>query len=524
MKTPVAIIYARVSTSRQADDGLPIASQVEQASAKAEALGAVVCRVFKDEGISGRTSRRPAFQEAIAYCAGNTVDYFIVWNTSRFARNRVDAASYKNLLRGNGTKVVYAAAEIDGETDEGWFSESIFEVVDEHYSRVIARDTRRSMMKNARDGFFNGGRVPFGYRAIRDGKRKRLDIEESEAGIVRDVFRWFLGGSGTKEIAMRLNEHGISRRGAKWSKSNVALVLKNHAYTGHVMFNRVNHADRVKKPESQWVKTKAHPSIVSEEDFVSAQKLFEARSPMEGCGSPHSKFVFTGMLRCGRCGSAFQTESAKGRGGKIYHYYNCSSAQKGTGCQHRRIRADELDEWMMDAILNRVFTPKRVRAIMLEIHELKGNWVAERKTRREAIVGEIRDAERRRDRLFEVLELHGKEAPNLGDLTKRLRSLKNNIDNLERALMELEEAPPINLRDEDVEASIVFLEKLVKDSVSVEKTRMFFSTFIEKIELCENSAKIIYRLDRLVNHTGFDVVHSKENWLPDLDSNQGPAD
>jgi site-specific DNA recombinase len=150
-----AIVYARVSTVRQADDGLPIASQIEQATLKAAAMGAKLLKVFMDEGISGTTSKRPAFQDAVSFCAQANVDYFIVWSTSRFARNKLDAASYKQQLKRHGTRVVYVSCEIDSDTDEGWFSESIFEIVDEHYSRVISKDTRRSMLKNAADGYFN---------------------------------------------------------------------------------------------------------------------------------------------------------------------------------------------------------------------------------------------------------------------------------------------------------------------------------------------------------------------------------
>ncbi len=72
-----AVVYVRVSTARQAEDGLPIESQVEQCQAKAHALGARVLRVFRDEGLSGRTTRRPAFVEAMEFCEQTRVDLFI---------------------------------------------------------------------------------------------------------------------------------------------------------------------------------------------------------------------------------------------------------------------------------------------------------------------------------------------------------------------------------------------------------------------------------------------------------------
>ena len=171
-----AVIYARVSTARQADDGLPVASQIERCRDKAAALGAEVVKVFRDDGISGRTTQRPAFQEALDFCDRGGVDYFVCWSTSRFARNRLDAALNKRLLVKMGVKLAYASQDF-GESDDAWLTEAITEIIDEQYSRTIAKDTRRSMAKNAQDGFLNGGRVPFGFRPAPVGRRKRLEID-----------------------------------------------------------------------------------------------------------------------------------------------------------------------------------------------------------------------------------------------------------------------------------------------------------------------------------------------------------
>ncbi len=524
-KNKTAIIYARVSTVKQADDGLPIDSQVEQAEVKAVQIGATVMRVFKDEGISGRTSRRPAFQEAIGYCEAYNVDYFIVWNTSRFARNKVDAASYKKLLRAGGTKVVYATGDIDAETDEGWFSESIFEIVDEHYSRVIARDTRRSMMKNARDGFFNGGRLPFGYIAVPDGKRKRLVINEDEAPLVRDIFNAYIAGAGCKELSLRMNSSGHLKRGVRWNKNTVGLMLKNPVYAGFVVFNRVSHGDHLTRPEAEWITTRSHPEIVSKDVFMTVQKIMSSRAPREGGGSPHSRFVFSGLLRCGACGAAMQTESASGRNA-TYHYYNCRAAMKGQGCSNRRISAGDFDTWMIAEILDKILTTERLADIIKEIYELRGEWYIEREQRRDRLVAEIRDAERRRTNLYETLELHGKNAPNLGDLTDRLRQLKKQIEAAEKSLTRLEEEviPEIEINEEQIEEASAFLRDIVVSSDDPAKLRSFFSQFIQKIILDDTEVKVEYVQEKLVNQRGFSLVHGKAYWLPDLGSNQGPTD
>lgn len=73
----MAVIYARVSTARQAEDELPLESQIAQCKEKSAALDARVDRVFVDHGISGTHDQRPAFQDAIAYCEAMSVDYLV---------------------------------------------------------------------------------------------------------------------------------------------------------------------------------------------------------------------------------------------------------------------------------------------------------------------------------------------------------------------------------------------------------------------------------------------------------------
>lgn len=73
MKT--AIIYARVSTTRQSDEGISIESQIELGMKKASDLGANVLNVFHDDGKSGRSDprSRSATNQNLNYSIGGTI-------------------------------------------------------------------------------------------------------------------------------------------------------------------------------------------------------------------------------------------------------------------------------------------------------------------------------------------------------------------------------------------------------------------------------------------------------------------
>jgi site-specific DNA recombinase len=64
---------------------------------------------------------------------------------------------------------------------------------DEYQSRENAKHTLRAMQENARQGFWNGSRPPFGYCVVAAEKRgpkvkKVLGINEAEAAVVRRIF------------------------------------------------------------------------------------------------------------------------------------------------------------------------------------------------------------------------------------------------------------------------------------------------------------------------------------------------
>lgn len=509
-----AIIYARVSTARQAAEALPITSQIEHAKQKAAAMGATILHIFRDDGVSGRSATsRPAFQDAIAFCATHQVDYFICWSTSRFARNKMDASKYKLMLKIGGTRVVYSSADIDPDTDEGWVADSLFEVMDELYSRNISRDTRRSMMQNARDGYYNGGARPFGYDVVAVGRRKKLIPNDAESAIVRDIFNMYVSGSGFKEISLQLNHRGLSRRGKSWNKTIVSLLIHNPVYCGYIVFNRMDNATRIAKPESQWIKTKSHAAIVSEETWNMAQEIAQSRAPRPQQGSPHSQHVFTGTLRCGACGSAMQIETATGRS-RQYSYYNCSSALKGAGCKNRRIPADAFDEWLVDELVSRLLTKSRILDIIQQVYELRGDWVRQRSERRAAVVREIRLVESKRSNIFDIMETHGKDTPNLSDLTTRLREHKAKLDALEIELEQIETAPAKEFTQIDFDEAADAFSGILKNASPV-KMRLFFEQFVEAITLTDDTVRVDYHAGRLVNQRPFDVVHSKVSWLPE---------
>jgi site-specific DNA recombinase len=511
--TKTAIIYARVSDQQQVDDGVSIDSQIDHARKKAEQLEAEVLRVFTDAGVSGRTDRRPAFRAALDFCAVKKPSYFICWSTARFARNKIDAAIHKRDLRAAGTQLAYCSVDIDASTDEGWMFEGLSELWDEYHSRMIAKDTRRSMISNAQAGFWNGGRVPFGYKVKREGRRSRLEIDEPAAVVVREAFRLYLAGSGVKAVATALNERAFYRNGKPWDKNIVTALLRNDVYAGCIVFGRVG-SDRTQRPREEWIVTPSHPPIVAPENVAKAQKMLGEKGAGKRAPYIRGRFVFSGLLRCHRCGGAMQSESANGRS-RQYHYYNCRTSQKGAGCVPRRMKAESFDAWLIASICDKLFTPERVATLIKEMATASRGTAKASRELRLALERELTGAKGRRSKLLELLEMGGRDTPNLADLSGRLRELNAQVKQLEAQIVQHAEPPPQLQRSAppDVAEVTTWLRETFISAKNPRKIHDFFASIIDEIRLSDDTAEVIYRPDRLVQATT--TVRSNEMWLPD---------
>lgn len=516
---PTAVIYARVSDRKQAENEVSVPAQIDAGQRKAHDLGATVLRVFSDEGRSAfKDGNRPQFEAAIDFATTVGVTHFITWSSSRFARNQLEAVLFKRQLDRAGVALVYVSASIDRATDEGWMLDSMLGLFDEMSSRQNAKDTKRSMIRVAQEGYFCGGHAPFGFRSAPcpvNPKRKRLQVEPVEAETVREIFEERGRGIGAFLIASRFNAEGRRARGRTWTKRAVLEILRSDAVIGLTVFNRRDSRTGQLRPRADWVSVKSHEALVPQPLWDRVQSLMNEAAEVSQSGSPKSTHPFTGLLKCS-CGSGMVTETGKGKGGKVYHYYRCRRARLGEPCPApQRIRADKMDAWLSDVILQRVLTPANLQEIADQIAAEASRWTVERGRRRQALASRSADLRQRNSRLYDLLELHGRDAPNLADLTGRLRENSAELKTLEAEMQELAAtpstpaAPPI-----DVEQIAAFMRGALKGGQNAARAREFYRQFIDSIEIADHSVLITYDPARLaVAAPG--GVRSRVNWRPE---------
>ena len=426
-------LYARVSTTRQAEKDLSIPDQLRQMRDWCKANGHAVAIEYVEPGASATDDRRPVFQSMIsdATMSPTPFEAIIVHSLSRFFRDSLDFGLYERRLNKAGVKLI-SITQQTSDDPSGEMARKIFSVFDEYQSKENGKHTLRAMKLNAEKGFFNGSRPPYGYRTIeaeekgQHGNKKRLAIDPSEAAVVKRIYRLYLDGHkgqplGMKNIAKHLNARGITMRGRPWRLQKVQEILSKPTYIGKFYFNTTDSKTKKPKPESEWVLTEIE-SIMDEATFELVRARRQSRAPEKV--PPRlvgNKTLLTGILICDCCGSGMTL--ATGKGGR-YKYYKCTTrmSRGNAYCDSPNIPMEKLDTLVLQRLAERVFTPKRIQLIL---KKLKADMKKSRNDEGSALLElqrELRALEAKVNVLYEAVE--ARVLPLDDDLTKRAQKLK----------------------------------------------------------------------------------------------------
>lgn len=414
----IVALYARVSTSKQAEKDLSIPDQLSQMRAWCQGGGHTVGAEYVEPGASATDDRRPVFQRMIAEACvtPSPFEAIVVHSLSRFFRDSLEFGLYERKLKRYQVRVL-SITQQTSDDPSGEMIRRIFSVFDEYQSKENGKHTLRAMRENARQGFFNGSRPPVGYRTVEvqlpgnKGRKRQLAVEESEAVVVNRIFQWYLHGDRGRElglygVAARLNEEGVLIRGRHWTKGRIYEVLTNRAYIGEHYFNKYEKrggAVRRMKPRQEWVRVKVEP-IVVEDLFLAVKEKLESRSPERvPPRAVNCPTLLTGLLKCGVCGAGMTL--ATGKGGK-YRYYKCSSRiLKGKDtCTSENLPTDLTDRLVLSSLADRVFTPARVLTMLEGLRKRLGRSQTDQEGRLKQLAKEVERLQHSSNELYEAVE------------------------------------------------------------------------------------------------------------------------
>lgn len=159
-----AVIYARYSDKSQTEDS--IEGQLKECYDYAKRNGYNVIEEYIDRALTGTSDNRLNFQRMIEDSYRKHFQLILVYQFDRFARNRLDSAIYKEILRKNGVRLLSARENISDDAS-GILMESVLEGMAEYYSAELGQKITRGMDLNGEKGFSTGGNIALGYKTER---------------------------------------------------------------------------------------------------------------------------------------------------------------------------------------------------------------------------------------------------------------------------------------------------------------------------------------------------------------------
>ena len=493
--TPAAL-YARVSSDRQ-DVDLSVSAQLRALKDYAKANGFSVAREYVDEAESGLVADRPQFREMIEEGSQPKAPFqvILVWKFSRFTRKREHAVAFKSMLRRKGVRVISITEHAD-DSPTGKLMEAIIESVDEFYSENLAQDVVRGMREAASRGFFLGSKAPFGYKRVKvnDGAKERptLKVDPATAPIVKGIFESSLRGNGLKEICKELNDQGITNRGKRWYKGGLHYLLTNEAYTGTAVWGRTDKGEKAQDPvrvEGAW------PALVSGELFDAVQQAMRDRAPkVQRPGRVGSKFLLSGLLKCGVCGRPYIGQGAKSG---QYGYYVCGTLYRegaGTCNNARYLNAPRVEDFVVEKIRERILTEETIVELVTMVAEEIDAMAGELSGRLEVVDAELADVQSRLHRLYEALET---SELTLEVLSPRIFSLRHREEQLEAAredaVSQLERRRVELPTTEEIKGYVADFREFLREGTFPER-KALIRNFVKGIQITGDEAVLTYTI------------------------------
>lgn len=333
------ILYLRVSTNSQAEEGYSIDIQREKLLAYCKAHGWYVVAIVTDPGFSGSSLERPGIQKVIHEVEQGNTDMVLVYKLDRLSRSQKDTLwLIEDCFLPNNVDFTSMKESLDTSTPFGRAMVGLLSVFNQLERETIKERTFSGRVERAKDGLWHGGGFdPIGYDYI-DGE---LIVNQKEAAQVRQVYDMYAAGASVTEIRDVMVAKGYTTKHGDWSHTNtVSSVLDNELYTGIVHFDGERSSN-------------AHNAIISK-GLNDRVRYLRTRSLASHYKEVDSSHLLTGFVYCLSCDARYFPK--KNRSGNVY--YHCYSRAKvnkdmimDPNCRNKNWKGQEIESLVESELL-----------------------------------------------------------------------------------------------------------------------------------------------------------------------------
>lgn len=477
-------------------------------------------RIYKDDGYSGTTFKRPGFQEMLADIEAGLVGTVIVKDMSRFGRNYLEVGLYTEI-RFPEMGVHFIAV------NDGVDSENIFDndftpfrnIINEWYAKDTSKKIRAVFRNKGMQGKRINGRPPYGYLAGEDGY---LVVDEETAPVVKLIFQLCAEGNGPGKIARILREREIPtpstmqyrRIGCAkdyhpdkpcwWNSESVSHILERDVYLGHTTnFKYYKPSYKSKRlvlnpPEKQMVFKNTHKAIIDQDTWELAQKNRAHRQ--RPSKRTDEVALFSGIVFCADCGERLVHQGSSARRDSSYV---CGKYKKWKECTVHFIREEILNQLVLQNL-------QRISAYIQEDEAELVDWIMDKKmaSQREEQKRARKMLEKYEHRISELDAIIQKlfESNALGKLTdERFAKLSENYEREQAQLVgEMRTLRQEVNAFEEESLNVERFTKIVRKYLApTELTPMMLRELVDKVVIHEGDKSSGHRIQRIDVHYAF---------------------
>lgn len=456
---------------------------------------------YIDDGYSGTNFNRPDFKRMIKDIKAGKVNMVITKNLARLGRDYIETGRYiETFFPENEIRYIAILDDVDTYLDKNCDTVAFKNIMNDFYAKETSKNIKKTKNRKKQEGFYYTSYAPFGYKKI--NKAGNLKIDEVAADTVRRIFKEFIAGKGTYQIAQLLNKENVTTPGLymnmtgvvnnvtnttnTWRHTTIKRILTNPIYIGTVVQNKRKKISYKSKkmialPEEQHTVSKNHhPAIIDIDTWNTVQSMFKNHT---GEKIKEGDPLLKSLLHCYHCHNKLQIVKKNDKYKdkvKVRKYVICSTASRKVTnkiCNNKKyINYENLETKVLDKISN-VFE-KYLTSNAFSHYELLENLI--------------------------------KSQSNKGKLTEKLEQINNQLNTVNKKIATLYNDKLNGLIEEQDYSS--FSENLLKERHKLEELMEKTKEEIEEFEKNYDGKQIESKLKKVIKR----IVDGRELKKEDL--------
>ena len=443
-----AVIYCRVSSTKQKLEGSGLESQEHRCRQYAAHKGYAVEAVFPDDASGGGDfMKRPGMVALLSYLdAQPEKDYVIIFDDlKRFARDTEFHIKLRREFQSRGARIECLNFKLD-DSPEGKFVETIFAAQGELEREQNRRQVIQKMKARVEKGYWVFS-APQGYRYATDRAHGKILVrDEPVASILAEALEGYATGhlQSQAEVKRFLESKpafpkDLPTGEVRWQR--VQRLLSHLTYAGYV--EAPNWGVSPRKGH--------HEPLISLETYDLIQERLNGKTKAPARKDISDDFPLRGFVLCDDCGQAMTSCWSKGRN-KHYAYYLCDT--RGCPSERKSIPREKIESGFAEILQSLQPTRKLFGLAKAMFKDAWNMWLVQAHREKDETIRQMADTEKQIETLLErIME---------ADSPAVIRAYEGKIAKLEREKLRLAEkangiVPEKGRLEEFIEPALEFL-------------------------------------------------------------------